>query len=191
MINVISTGKELDFKEFVKYSNTFIETGMGGGHGIQKAIDSVFEIIKSVEAKDTYYNNCVNKFKNFNFVHLYFGMSQDKLNEMISDIDYPCIFWLDAHVSGPNSAGHEDYLERGNDSDFAQDKVLMTELDIILNHRKDHIILIDDQDGLNSTNQRYIDKIINTNDNYVFYFYNEKRGNVYYQNKCLACIPNV
>lgn len=187
-IKVISTDEKLDFSIFSKYSDTFIETGTAGGAGILNAIDSGFKIIKSVEAKDTYFNNCVEKFKDYDNVHLYFGMSQDKLKEMISDLDKPCVFWLDAHVSGPNSAGHEDYMEKGNNSDYAQDNVLTSELDIILNHRKDHIILIDDQDGLNPVSESYINKVFESNKDYQFYLYDEMRGDILYKNKCLVCM---
>lgn len=204
----IETNKVLNFSDFRKYSNTFIETGTAAGGGIEASLGAGFTKIHSVEAKDTYYIDCVKRYIGIEAkledatpgriftkmdegktIDLYFGMSQDLMKTMLTTITSPCICWLDAHVSGPNSAGHEDYMQKGNASDYAQDNVITAELKIILAHRKDHIILIDDQNGINPENEKYMAMILEANPNYKFFFYDEQRGDHYYKNKCLACIP--
>lgn len=204
---VTKTGKVLHFADFIKYSDTIIETGTGRLGGVHLYLNSGFNVVKTVEACEAYYQENLadllrlgfkeevevlkcNRLKKWDAqVDLFFGMSQDKIGEMIDGIDKPFVAFLDAHVSGPNSAGHEDYMEKGNDSQYAQDNVITAELKIILAHRKDHVILIDDQNGENDENQKYMDMIIEANPNYKFYFYDEKRGDVLYENKCLVCIP--
>jgi hypothetical protein len=205
----ISTGKVLDFKDFRKYSDTFVESGTAMGGGVERAIGSGFANIRSVEAKDTYYIHCVKKFigldispedickgkvytniKEGGAIDLYFGMSQDVMKSMLTTITKPAVIWSDAHVSGPNSAGHEDYMEKGNDSAYAQDNVITAELKIILAHRKDHIILIDDQNGFTDEVKKYMAMILEANPNYEFFMYDEQRGDERYIDKCLVCIPN-
>ena len=117
------------------------------------------------------------------------GNTKDKKPEMLSVIQKRAVFFLDAHVSGPNSAGHEDYLAKGNASDYAQDNCLTAELAIILAHRKDHIIIIDDQNGENDENVKYREMCLAANPKYKFYFYDEQRGDILYKNKSLVCIP--
>ncbi len=213
----IETNTILNFADFRKYSDTFVETGSAALDGVKLAKKSGFSKIITVEAKDTYHfqninkldqecaeslgakheeipmKNCILGVWRFDMkgtaIILHFGMSQDKMHEMIKDFNKPMVFFLDAHVSGPNGAGHDDYMEKGNDSQYAQDNVITAELKIILAHRKDHIILIDDQNGLNDENKKYMEMILEANPNYEFSFYDEKRGDDYYKNKCLACIP--
>ena len=205
-----STGEVLDFKDFRKYSDTFIETGTGRLGGVYLAIDAGFREIKTVEACENYHNENIRdltvKFpinerfdehqevhfsSQTTFIRLFFGMSQDRLEEMIKYLDKPAVYFVDAHVSGPASAGHEDYMEKGNDSAYAQDNVITSELKIILAHRKDHVILIDDQNGLNDEGKKYIAMILEANPNYEFHFYDEKRGDILYKDKCLVCIPKL
>lgn len=210
MKKVNETGIILNFSDFIKYSDTLCETGTGRLHSVFAAISAGFKRITTVEACEAYHRDNINdlseKFKyafsgslpndvhfyndnNETIVDLYFGMSQDRIFEMIKDVDRPIVFWVDAHPSGPLSAGHDDLMKNGNDSQYAQDNVITAELKIILAHRKDHIILIDDQNGVNEENEKYMAMILEANPNYKFLFYDEKRGNDYYKNKCLACIP--
>ena len=184
------TGEILSFADFRKYSNIFIETGSAMGDGIKLALSAGFERIKSVEAKDTYYNYCTKCFKDNKEVELFFGMSKDRMKEMLADINTPAVFFLDAHVSGENSAGHQDYLEKGNESDYAQDKCLIAEIEIILKNGINHIIIIDDQsDESLDENLKYRKMILDSNPSYKFFFYHEKRGQYFYENKIIVCIP--
>ncbi len=199
------TGSLLQFATYRKYSHCFIETGTACMDGVFKAFAAGFTHVKSVEACDTYYDQNESKIlalgwrqmgvgpfhkrfgKDSLVLDLYKGMSQDRLGPMLNDIKSPVVFWLDAHCSGPASAGHTDYLEKGSASSYAQDTVLTRELQLITKHRPDHIILIDDQNGPSAENARYIKYLLNINPLYRFSFYDEVRGDDYYANKCLVC----
>lgn len=183
------TGTKLNFADYRSYSSIFIETGTCYGRSIQLAIDAGFQCLKSVEAKQEYYDHCKNLFKDNPDVNLYLGKSIDKLEEMLEGITFPVVFWLDAHVSGEASAGHQDWLEKGTASDYHQDTTIKKELDIVLKNGKDHVILIDDQNGVNSDNLRYMDIILEANPNYEFFFVDEQMGQTFYKEKILVCIP--
>src|SRR3990167_8257545 len=133
---ITETAKMLNFADFRKYSNVFIETGSAMGDGIQRALDAGYSVVKSVEAKDDYFSHCTNLYHADDRVKLYFGLSKDRLAEMLSDVKEDAVFWLDAHVSGPNSAGHEDFMAKGDKSDYHQHNALMAELAIITAHMK-------------------------------------------------------
>ncbi|HEY5392149.1 MAG TPA: hypothetical protein VIJ57_08555 [Hanamia sp.] len=44
-MKIESTGRLLDYREFRKYSDTFIETGNAAGDGLQRALDGGFQYI--------------------------------------------------------------------------------------------------------------------------------------------------
>jgi len=176
----------MDFQPFRKYSNTFIETGTNHGVSVYSALEAGFTIIKSVELDPKLYNQCLLKFSGNNKVKLYHGKSVDRLPEMIADIEIPSVFWLDAHPSGPGTAGHEEWLKR--DKSVYQDNILAEELGIILEHGR-HVILIDDQKGW-KTAQQFADMIdICYPDSYEFTIHDEIRPGVHYKDKVLVCIP--
>lgn len=179
----------LHFADFLSRSTTFIESGSHVGGGIQMALDAGFTKIKSVEADEFLYNKCIERFGNYAGVHLYFGLSTDMLPEMLADVDGPAVFWLDAHASGPGTFAHESVMKKRSESEFAQDKVLTRELEIILAHRTDHVILIDDQYGENPENIRYRETLLRANPAYTFHFYDRQEGPTLYKDKVLACIP--
>lgn len=184
------TNRVLDFAEFRKYSGTIMESGSGMGDGIVQMLMAGFSLIRSVEAKDTYHVANEKRFAGNEAVQLYFGMSKDMFPEMLDGISHQCVFFLDAHVSGPNGAGHEDYMEKGNASEYAQDNCLRAELEIVLAHRNDHVIIIDDQNGENPENIKYREMCLAANPAYKFYFYDEHRpGGTFYKNKSLVAIP--
>ena len=119
---------------FQKYlNNYFIETGSFKGEGIQIALEAGFAYVKSVEIDEQRWRDCLLKFHNNSRVQLYYGSTEDKLWDMIKNIDVPCTFWLDAHWSGPGEPMS------------SQKCPLETELDIIKQHPiKNHTIMIDD-----------------------------------------------
>jgi hypothetical protein len=119
---------------FRKYLNKhFVETGTYKGEGIQCAVNSGFEFVRSVEIDETRYNDCFLKFRDNKNVSLYFGSTEDMLWNMIKDINEPITFWLDAHWSG-------DGEPMSN-----QKCPLETELKIISQHPiKTHTIMVDD-----------------------------------------------
>tara|TARA_Y100000590_G_scaffold401769_1_gene486904 strand:+ start:2770 stop:3459 length:690 start_codon:yes stop_codon:yes gene_type:complete len=66
------------------------------------------------------------------------GDSGEKLEEILSEVDEPIVFWLDAH------AGSKEGYERGE-----VDCPLLQELELIKNHKiKNHFIAVDDANML-------------------------------------------
>lgn len=175
------TNKVLSFADFRKYSDTLIESGSFGGDGIQRAVEAGFEYIKSVEALPELYHYCQERFLSNPKVHLYLGMSKDEFPKMLRNIDYPVVFFLDAHPSGEGTFGHSEDIA----PEYQQDNILTSELSIIFAHRNDHVIILDDQNG----DSRHCRQILNANPNYTFYFYDEKRGDKLYKNKLLVALP--
>ena len=132
-------------------SYVFVETGSHIGDTIRMALDYGFKEVRSIELDDKHWKMCAKRFalrdipdpifgNDLNMqtvpetrVKLYKGKSEDKLEEVIADVDDKIVFWLDAHHSGEGTAGSFDTCP------------LIKELETIKNHpRKDHIILIDD-----------------------------------------------
>jgi hypothetical protein len=115
-------------KIFSKYLNpVFIETGSCDGDGIQLAIDAGFKTIYSIELAPEHYNHCVERFKHNPNVNLIFGDSRIVLSDLLSNINEPITFWLDAHY-------YEDSV-----------CALLQEIEAIDRHPiKTHILMIDD-----------------------------------------------
>lgn len=187
-----------NYKDFLKYSEIFIETGTCFGRSVQLALNAGYRKVISVEASEYYYEESIKLFSNDKRVLLYFGMSVNMLPIMIENIDKPSVFWLDAHVSGDTSAGYEDWVEKGEESDYAQDKILKAELEIVLQNNPKHVILIDDQNGWNEYTQGYLDIVLKYNPDAKFEFWDENQkleemwessGEFYYKNKILVCLP--
>jgi hypothetical protein len=80
-------------------------------------------------------------------------------------------------------------MENGENSEFHQHFILTREIQAILENSPHHIIIIDDQNGLNPENEYYMRMILEVNPNYKFYFYDEQLGKIFYKNKSLVCIP--
>lgn len=183
------TNKLLNFADFIGYSDTFIETGTCYGRSVSLAIAAGYRNIRSVEAKEEYYLHCKKLFEGSNNIQLYLGKSIDRLPDMLARVNGPAVFWLDAHVSGEASAGYEDYMAKGEASDYHQHTALKKELKIVLAHNPNHVILIDDQNGYNNDNAVYIQMMTEANPNYKFYWYDEQMGDKFYKDKILAAIP--
>ena len=118
---------------FQKYPNrVFVETGSCVGVGITRACDAGFEEIHSIELSEELYEVCVGYFKAYPNVHLIQGDSRYVLKDIISKIDVPITFWLDAHRSGGLTVGELI-------------PPLLEELEQIKVHSiKTHTIMIDD-----------------------------------------------
>jgi len=152
-INYIRTGKEIrrwakntetrsppqPYKHKViklyakKYSiNIFIETGTYLGNTIE-AVKKVFKDIYSIELNKALYLKTKQRFIKNKHINIILGDSSEKLPKILSEIDKPCLFWLDAHYSG------------GNTSKTNVETPIIMELKCILNHpNNNHVILIDD-----------------------------------------------
>ena len=179
----------LHFADFLRYSHTFIETGTFYGQGVLMALEAGFTRVRTVEADSFIFDKATEILGNLALVEQYHGESTVMLTSMLFDIDCPCVFWLDAHAAGPGTFAHADVIKKRGESEFAQDKVLTKELEIILAHRPDHVILIDDQYGENPENIRYRETLLKANPDYQFFFYDRQEGPTLYKNKVLACIP--
>ncbi len=185
------TNKILDFGQFLNHSKTFVETGTCHGRTVQIALDKGYERVFSVEVHEPFFEMCRKRFKDVPNVHLWHDKSTHALESMLRGADEACVIFLDAHPTGPNSGGHDDLMEKGDKSEFHQDSILKGELEIILAHRKDHIIIIDDQNGLNPVSSAHIKQIAEANPKYEFSFYDEGEGEHFYKNKSVVCIPKI
>lgn len=197
----------LDFAHFCKYSTVFLETGTGRLGGTMLAIEAGYHVVKTCEASPEYHHLNLLDMRCYGFgtypvehhveckrgpmlVELHNGKSVDRLPAMLRDVKGRMVCWLDAHVSGERSAGWDDFVAKGKESEFEQDHCLTKEIEILLQHRNDHILLLDDQNGFNPENKRYMERLLRANPNYTFTFYDEQRGNSpRYANKVLACVP--
>lgn len=184
----IETNLLLDIADFRVYSDTYVETGTCYGGSAERAIKAGYKTILSVEAWKPFYDHCKQYFKDCEQVTLFLGKSTERLSDMLAETTERCVIFLDAHPAGPNTAGHDELMSGINES--SQDWILTKEIEQILLHRKDHIIIIDDQNGNNPENEKYIKTILSVNPNYNFFFYDEQAGPIFYKNKALICIPN-
>ncbi len=196
-IKIESTEKLLNYKEFQIPYGYFVETGSAAGDGIQRAIDAGFRIITSIEAQPEWYAKCVSRFEHFSnpgngiLVNLILGKSTDELGKALQTIiPAPYVIFLDAHVSGEASFGYKDWIENGENSEGAQDKIIKEELAIIFKHSNMHTIIIDDVNGETDGHaQEYCKIMLEANPNYKFYFYDENLSgnpNYYYKDKILV-----
>jgi hypothetical protein len=122
---------------FHKYiNNNFVESGTYLGNSIDKALESGFKQIHSMEVGEILYLNAKKKYINNDNIHLYLGPSEDNIWGVIKDINEPITFWLDAHQDTDDSPRSKQVCP------------LLSELDVISKHPiKTHTILIDDIRG--------------------------------------------
>jgi hypothetical protein len=183
------TGRLFDYKEFRKYSDTFIETGNAAGDGLQRALDAGFTQILGIEASEYYYKMCRERFKNK--VLLQLGKSVEVLPGMVYN-SKTCVFYLDAHVSGDTSFGYEEWLKDGENGPTSQDNIIKAELNIILSNYNKHVICIDDVNGLADHHAtEYMALCLKYNPEYKFQFYDEQLDSKgpRYKDKILVCLP--
>jgi hypothetical protein len=188
----IFTGKLFNYNEMRKYSDIFVETGNAAGDGIQRALNAGFKQVVGIEASGYWHFQCKDRFDEDLRVNLLLGKSVEVLSKLELNKE-PFVFYLDAHVSGELSAGYEDWMQKGEESDYAQDKTIKNELKIILSEYNKHIICIDDVNGIDDGHaEEYADLILSFNPDYKFYFFDENlagKGGLYYKNKILVAIP--
>ena len=159
-----------------KFNHTILfETGTHKGDAVQTALDLDFKKILSVEVMADMFENCKARFDKQieeGVVTLYQGGSNDRMNEMLAQVDSPTLFWLDAH--------------------FGDGTPVWGELEGIKNHPiKTHTILIDDV-PLYFTKGSLEEKILEINPNYVFVYediLNEGINVTYQDYDLVAYIP--
>lgn len=109
-----------------------IETGTYTGNMVSSMKD-IFGQIFSIELDDNICQKAKRRFTEYSYIHIIQRDSSQVLPKILSSVDQPCLFWLDAHYSGGITV--KDNL----------DTPIMSELKHIFSHPiKDHVILIDD-----------------------------------------------
>lgn len=187
------TGQLLNYTNYRQFSNTFIETGTAAGDGVQRAQDAGFENIVSIEAAQLWYDQSRQRFKEAQGIDIVLGKSTVMLQGAIAYWGRRLVIFLDAHPAGPLSAGHQEWLDNPN-GEAAQDNIIQAELRIILAHRPDHVIIIDDVNGqADGCADKYMDLCLEANPLYRFEFWDECLSgdpDFYYNDKILVCLPN-
>jgi hypothetical protein len=110
---------------------TFVETGTCGGDTIEHLLPH-FDRLYSIELDQTLFEMGVKRFYGNAKVMLIEGDSAVELPKLLPLIEEPALYWLDAHNSGPPTAG--------------EDNPLMAELDAITKQKKQGVVLVDDMD---------------------------------------------
>jgi hypothetical protein len=112
--------------------STLIETGTFLGDMVAATRGS-FSRIYSIELDEELHRLASRRFADDERVTILRGDSATVLRDVLSHLDTPALFWLDAHYSGgPTARGSED-------------SPIIHELELVLTHRIDgHGILIDD-----------------------------------------------
>lgn len=158
--------KSLTKELLSKYTNKiFVETGTQYGYGIDVALECGFEKIYSVDIDSKYHYESSLKFKKEieeGKVELFIGDSALMLKDILSKIDEPITFWLDAHadagIIGKSTCPVLDELEQ-----IAQHRI------------KTHTILVDDRRmfgvywGVGTKEEDVRNKIISINPFYKLY----------------------
>lgn len=110
----------------------FIETGTHLGETTEWMAREGFDVI-TIELSGELYSLAKERLKRYANVQLILGDSAQLLPELLSRLNEPACFWLDAHYSGGETAKGKI------------DTPIMEELKAIINHPiRSHVILIDD-----------------------------------------------
>lgn len=113
----------------------FVETGTYRGDTVKAMLLSgLFAEIHSIEIYEDRAKRAEKRFASFGNIHCWHGDSGELLPGILSKIDKPILFWLDAHHSGKQIARVKGLIETP----------IAAELKAVLNHRPDDVILIDD-----------------------------------------------
>lgn len=126
--------KQNTVKTYAKKYNisTFIETGTYLGEMVE-ATKHTFKSIISIELDQDLYNRATERFINSSHIKIIHGDSSKLMADILREINYPVLFWLDGHFSGGITAKGE------------RETPIQEELEIILNHKiKNHVIVVDD-----------------------------------------------
>jgi hypothetical protein len=126
--------KQALVKEYAKKFNIsiLVETGTFMGDMVS-AMKQEFDTIISIELSKSLYRRARKKFSGMSHIQIVRGDSAKVLPKILSAINEPALFWLDAHYS----AG---FTEKGD-----SETPIKRELDYILKHPiSKHVILIDD-----------------------------------------------
>lgn len=109
----------------------FIETGTYYGNTAYWA-SQVFEKVVTIEYSEIIYKQVKEKYSQILNIEFLYGDTRNRLREIVSQLDAPSIFWLDAHWSGGSTYGEADQCP------------LIKEIEIINSQESEQFILIDD-----------------------------------------------
>lgn len=177
----------IDLKPYRHYSDILVETGTAHGDGVQRALNAGFEKVISIELDEKLFKKAYGRFYKNEKVRILYGKSFEVLPTILKGLSKPAVFFLDAHPAGEGTAGHEGWLKR--DVEVFQDTIIKKELAVILAHRNDHVILIDDQHGPDEWNQVYIEFARQVNPGYKAQFHDQTLGNTHHKEKILSLVP--
>lgn len=119
---------------------TLVETGTYKGTTVDAMLNQ-FQQIYSIELDYELWKRAHDRFLQYPHVHVVQGDSGEVLPTILASIFDRCLFWLDGHFSGGETARR------------AKDTPIVGELAAIRSHhREDHVILIDDARYFNGMN---------------------------------------
>ena len=111
--------------------NIIIESGTYNG-SFTDDVKTKYDQVHTIEIVDQFFNEAVERFKNDDNITCHHGDSPQVIRDILSNIDEPVTFWLDAHYQGGSQS---------NDSN----KPLLEELKAIKEHHVNtHMIMVDD-----------------------------------------------
>jgi len=122
----------------------FVETGTGDGSSMDKVLlTEIVDNAYGIELDDELYANLAEAYAGIDYMHLYKGYSEDKMANVMDDIDdEPTLFWLDAHFPGA------DYGPAGYGAEEDVNKRLPMEAELrVMKEKRDlskDIIFMDD-----------------------------------------------
>lgn len=109
----------------------FVETGTFLGNTAYWASTN-FDRVFTIEGAEDLFQRTAKRFKHVDNIQFVFGDSRNGLLEIVSQVDGPAIFWLDAHWSGGETYG-----------EFGECPIIR-EIEIINHSKYDSFIFIDD-----------------------------------------------
>jgi hypothetical protein len=112
-------------------TNDFIETGTYQGNTAAWAARH-FESVTTIELSSAFHAKAELRFREHPNVRTLQGNSASVLRRIVPSLGGPAVFWLDAHWSGLDTAGHDSECP------------LLEEIAVIYASPCEHIILVDD-----------------------------------------------
>ena len=112
-------------------AENFVETGTFKGTTAVWA-SQFFDNVATIEMSEPIYQETRNRHQHITNIEFFLGHTVERLKQILSNLNGPTIFWLDAHWSGANTYGINDECP------------LIEEIRIINDSGIDSIILIDD-----------------------------------------------
>lgn len=115
----------------VAQTDIIIESGTYNGSFTDR-VKGDYKHVHTIEIVDQFYREAVNRFKSDDNITCHHGDSPKVLRNILSGVNEPVSFWLDAHYQG----GTQPHDTK---------KPLLEELKAIAEHHiKDHVIMVDD-----------------------------------------------